>query len=324
MQFEPIYEYRPWGGQRLASLLTMVLPGHDPIGEAWVLSDRDDHRSLVSNGALKGWSINQLLQKYPEQMMGKLAKRFPRFPLLLKFLDVKGMLSVQVHPSDEHLDLLPEGETGKTEAWVVLDASDESRIFAGLKAGTSDEGLRRAIASGAVVDQLTSFVPKNGDAVFLPAGTVHTMGNGVVVFEVQQNSDVTFRLDDWGRVDPKTGKPRSLQVDKAIASIDFSEHLAGLVQPVLEEDGPVERRRLFDCKHFRVWRLTGLLPFTVGTPDVPRLLVCIEGNGHVKCGRASFAIKKGSVMLLPSELGVCLFKPKTPVVLLEIALPESA
>ena len=120
LRFEPIYEYRLWGGRRLADLLATPLPGNDPIGEAWVLSDRDDHASRIANGPLEGLTIRQLLEQSPEQMLGKSAPHFRRFPLLLKFLDARDVLSVQVHPADRQKDLLPPGESGKTEAWVVL------------------------------------------------------------------------------------------------------------------------------------------------------------------------------------------------------------
>ena len=130
LRFEPIYQYRIWGGRRLANLLSAPLPGHGPIGEAWVLSDRDDHASRIACGSLKGQTIAQVLEQFPEQVMGKLAGRFRRFPLPLKFLDAREMLSVQVHPDDLQKDLLPAGETGKTEAWVVLEAGTKSRIYA--------------------------------------------------------------------------------------------------------------------------------------------------------------------------------------------------
>ena len=122
LKFEPIYQYRLWGGRHLKDVLTTPLPDDIPIGEAWLLSDRKDHQSRVANGQLKGQTIRQLLEKFPEQLLGKLAGHFSRFPLLLKFLDAHEMLSVQVHPTDTHTDLLPAGETGKTEAWVVLEA----------------------------------------------------------------------------------------------------------------------------------------------------------------------------------------------------------
>jgi mannose-6-phosphate isomerase len=142
LRFEPIYQYRLWGGRRLGNLLTAPLPGDDPIGEAWVLSDRDDHASRVADGPLEGRTLGELLERYPEQMLGRLAGRYPRFPLLLKFLDVHELLSLQVHPADDRKDLLPAGETGKTEAWVVIEAGTKSRIYAGLKPGTTIDDLR--------------------------------------------------------------------------------------------------------------------------------------------------------------------------------------
>lgn len=208
LRFEPIFEYRVWGGRRLADILSAPLPGEGPIGEAWILSDRDEHMSHVANGSLRGRTIGELREQFPEQLMGALAHRFPRFPLLLKFLDAHKMLSVQVHPSDAHKDLLPAGETGKTEAWVVLEAGTESRIYAGLKPGTTAGILRRALTNDTVADHLVCIAPKPGDGVFIPAGTVHTLGGDIVVFEIQRNGDVTFRLYDWGHVDAKTGKPR--------------------------------------------------------------------------------------------------------------------
>jgi mannose-6-phosphate isomerase len=321
LRFEPIYQYRLWGGRRLAGLLTAPLPA-GPIGEAWILSDRQDHPSQVADGPLKGRTIGQLMEQCPEQMMGKLAGRFPRFPLLLKFLDCREMLSVQVHPSDAHKDLLPAGETGKTEAWVVLEAGPESHIYAGLKPGATVDILRRALADGTVAEHIACFTPKAGDGVFIPAGTVHTLGGGVVVFEVQQNSDVTFRLYDWGHVDAKTGRPRALQPDQALACIDFAHDAAGLVVPVVEAAAPVERERLFDCAPFRLWRLRGQAPFTVGAAGAPRVLVCIEGKGIVLHGGAAYEAGKGDVFLLPAVLGPCIFEPRGAVNVLEIEIPE--
>ena len=142
LRFKPIYQYRPWGGRRLAALLSTPLPANDPVGEAWLLSDREDHASVVADGPLSGRTIGQLLHDSPEQMMGKLAGRFPRFPLLLKFLDARDTLSVQVHPSDRQTNYIPAGESGKTEAWVVLETAPESHIYAGLKPGTTADDLR--------------------------------------------------------------------------------------------------------------------------------------------------------------------------------------
>jgi mannose-6-phosphate isomerase len=318
LRFEPIYQYRLWGGRRLADLLRAPLPGDGPIGEAWLLSDREDHPSRVADGSLKGQTIEQVLEQFPEQVMGKFAGRFRRFPLLLKFLDVREMLSVQVHPGKNEGD----AATAKTEAWVVLEAGTKSRIYAGLKSGASAAILRQALKDGTVADYLACFHPKPGDAVFNPAGMVHSLGGGVVVFEVQQNSDVTFRLFDWNHVDPKTGQPRPLQVDQALACINFGQCAGGRVAPVVEETSPVCRERLFHCDYFWLSRVRGESPFLVGAAGAPRVLVCIAGKGQLKHAGATYEIGKGDVLLLPAVLGACTFQPQGPVNMLEIEIPE--
>ena len=305
----------------MASLLSTPLPGDGPIGEAWVLSDRSEHQSQIANGPLKGQTLGQVMEQFREQLMGKLSLHFSHFPLLLKFLDASKMLSVQVHPSDAHSELIPAGETGKTEAWVVIEAEKGSHIYAGLKPGTTANALRHSLADNTIQDHLVSITPKPGDAVFIPAGTVHTLGNDVVVFEVQQNSDVTFRLYDWGHVDSKTKRPRPLQVDQAFACIEFGASEGGLVAARVETTAPVERERLFDCPAFLLWRLLGHGPFTVGATAEPRVLVCIAGSGQVTQAGTPYAVGKGDIWLLPAEAGECVFQPSGEVTLLEIAIP---
>jgi mannose-6-phosphate isomerase len=321
LRFDPIYQYRLWGGRRLASLLSTPLPGDGPIGEAWVLSDRTDHQSLVANGPLKFQALGQVMEQFREQLMGKLSSRFRRFPLLLKFLDAREMLSVQVHPSEAHPELIPAGDTAKTEAWVVIEAEKGSHIYAGLRSGTTASDLRQSLDDGTIAVHLEGISPKPGDAIFIPAGSVHTLGNDVVVFEVQQNSDVTFRLYDWGHVDAKTGKPRPLQVDQAFACIDFQGNAGGLVAPRVETTTPVERERLFDCPAFLLWRLIGQGQFPVGAAAEPRVLVGIEGSGQIMHNGTPYEIGKGDVWLLPAEAGECAFQPSGRVTLLEIAIP---
>jgi mannose-6-phosphate isomerase len=321
LRFEPIYQYRLWGGRRLASLLSAPLPGNDPVGEAWVLSDRTDHQSLIANGPLKGQTLGQMMKQFPEQLMGKLSSRFSRFPLLLKFLDAHEMLSVQVHPSDSPSELIPACDAAKTEAWVVIEAEKGSQIYAGLRPGTTACNLRQSLDDGTIADHLVSISPKPGDAVFIPAGTVHTLGNDVVVFEVQQNSDATFRLYDWGHIDPETKELRPLQVDQAFACIEFGSSDSGLVAAQVETTTPVERARLFDCHAFLLWRLLGQDLFTVGATAEPRVLVCIEGSGQVEHEGIPYAVGRGDVWLLPAVAGECAFQPSGEVTLLEIAIP---
>jgi mannose-6-phosphate isomerase len=305
----------------LANLLSTPLPGDGPIGEAGLLSDRDDHASVVASGPLQGQTIAQLLKEWPEQLLGKLAGRFRRFPLLLKFLDVQDTLSVQVHPSDRQTKYLPAGESGKTEAWVVQETGTKSRIYAGLNPATTTDSLRQAIANGTVAGQLASFTPQPGDGIFIPAGTVHSLGD-VVVFEVQENSDVTFRLYDWNHVDAKTGQPRPLQVDQAMACIDFAQGAIRPVAPLVDESKPVSRERLFDCEQFELWRFGGKSPFGVGAERTPRVLVCLAGDGQVEHKGANYAIGKGDVLLLPALVGACVCRPRGAISLLEISLPE--
>ncbi len=321
LQFAPIYQYRLWGGRRLGSLLSAQLPGDEPTGEAWQLSDRDDHPSRVADGPLKGMTIAQLAAQSPDELLGVFAGRLKRFPLLLKLLDVRQCLSVQVHPSDKYQSLIPIGETGKTEAWVVLENGPQARVFAGLRTVTTADRLRRALADGTVVDELAGFTPTPGDVVLIRAGTVHSLAN-VVVFEIQQNSDVTFRLYDWGHIDPRTLRLRPLQIEKALACIDFAQ---GAVMPLIPralERRPVLREKLIRCDQFGVTRNSGRLPFIVGKAATPRVLLGLAGRAELEYAGQSYAFCKGQVVLLPAVVGECLCRPDGAVSLLEISVPE--
>jgi len=307
LQFDPIFEYRPWGGRRLANLLSSELP-EGPV------SDRDDHTSHVASGEFKGRTIEQLIDRFPEDMLGRLAGRFTRFPLLLKFLDARDTLSVQVHP---------DGKDGKTEAWVVLESGEKGRVYAGLTEGTTEDDLRNALDDNELPGRLTWFHPVPGDAVFIPGGTVHSLGGDVVVFEIQQNSDVTYRLYDWGHVDRRTGQARPLQVDLALGAVDFAECEGGLVRPVVEDAAPLERESLFDCEYFTLNRLRGDSPFLVGAPGAPSALVCVAGAGQIEYDGDHYAVRQGDVFLLPSSIGTCTCLPDTSAItVLEIAIPE--
>ena len=321
MRFEPIYQYRPWGGRRLGSLLSTPLPGDEPIGEAWILSDRKDHASVVANGLLKGRTLGHLLEQAPEHLLGKLAAHYTRFPLLLKFLDVRKTLSVQVHPSDAYKELIPMGDTGKTEAWVVLEKGPDARIYAGLKAETTADVLRQAIDNGTVADRLASFAPQVGDGVFIRAGTVHSLRD-VVVFEVQENSDVTFRLYDWDTIDSKTGQRRPLQVDQAMACINFKQGAISPAIPRADKTKPLPWERLINCDHFGVWRINGEFPFVVGATGTCRVLVGIGGRGEIEHADINYPFSEGDVLLLPASVGECRCQPNGTVTVLEISLPE--
>lgn len=320
LKFEPIYQYRLWGGRRLAHLLSKPLPKDEPVGEAWLLSDRKDHASKVVDGPLKGKTITELMEKCPVELMGENNAHFKRFPLLLKFLDCHEVLSVQVHPSDGQTAYIPEGDTGKTEAWVVLETADDSIIYSGLKKGTTKKDLMEAIKTNSVSKKLHRFIPKIDDAVFIHSGTVHTLG-GAVVFEVQENSDVTFRLYDWDRKDPKTGKPRELQVEKAMACIDYNQVEIGPIIPVKSTEVK-NAELLFDNEHFKLWRIESDAQVDVGFKDEPVILVCIHGKGIMNFDKMDYTISKGEVMLLPATVGQLELHPNSKITVLQIAIPE--
>ncbi len=322
LHFEAIYKNTLWGGRRLEGLLGRPLPGGDPVGEAWVLSDQGDHPTRVTHGPLRGHTLRQLMESDASRILGPRANEAHRFPLLLKFLDARDTLSVQVHPHDKHVHLLPQGQRGKTEAWVVLHADPDSRIYAGLKPGLGADDLRRALRDRTVADCLATYTPRVGDCFFLPAGTVHALGGGVVLFEVQQNSDVTFRLYDWDRVDAKTGHPRQLHVDEALACTDFASPPTGPVRPIAEAEGPVQRERLVCCPYFQLWRVKTSVPFRAGAPGRCRVLVGLEGKAELTHQGRNYPIEKGDVVLLPAEVGAVDCRPNGAAVFLECGVAD--
>ncbi len=260
LRFQPIYQYRPWGGRRLADLLSAPLPGDGPIGEAWLLSDRDDHPSLVADGPLKGKTIGQILKESPENFLGNLAGHYARFPVLLKFLDVQETLSVQVHPSDAFKDLSLRAIPEKRKHAVVLEKGPEARIYAGLKPDTTPDVLRRAITNGTVADRLASFAPRLGDAVFIRAGTVHALSD-VVVFEIQEKQRChlsSIRLGPHRSEDLVSGG-LSKSTRQWPASISRKE-LVCAVTPQIHEQSPLPWEKLIHCDHFGVWRISGEFP----------------------------------------------------------------
>lgn len=319
LRFNPIFQYRLWGGRLLEDWMDTPLPD-GPIGEAWILSDRADHASVVAEGPLKGRTLTELMRDSKAALLGDAP--FERFPLLLKFLDVRQLLSVQVHPRDNMKAYIPDGESGKTEAWVVLRADPKSRIYAGLTPGTTADDLRHLTTKTAAI-HLSGFKPEVGQGVEIDAGTVHSLGDGVMVFEVQENSDVTYRLYDWDHIDNQTGKPRDLQIDQALACVDFGQGRIGPIKPVMETTAPARREKYFDNAHFRLWRLEGEIPFNVGADGEARILVCIDGAGHVEYNGQDYGMTRGAVILLPASIGVCRFRPNGMATVLEIAMPAS-
>lgn len=296
-----------WGGQRLGEVLGQPLPTDEPHGEAWILSDHALHRSVVANGPWAGRSLRDLMEHERSTLLGPAAETHPVFPWLVKFLDANDWLSVQVHPDDGQAQALWPGEGGKTEAWFILDTSPGSRIYAGLKPGVSRAQLLLALQSGKVVDCLHSFEPRPGDCVFLPAGTVHAVGGGVLMAEVQQTSDATFRLYDWDRVDA-SGKPRTLHIEPGMACIDLKR---GPVEPIRVK-GP-GRQALVRCPFFALDRQEERSPFTWGGEGKLQAIVALQGRGRLTTGEA---VAPGQCWLLPAALPPVECRPEPSLTLL--------
>jgi mannose-6-phosphate isomerase len=316
LKFEPIFRSALWGGRRLATLFASA-PADGPLAEAWVLSDQGDNLSRVANGPLAGATLRDLMRDRRRELLGVAADGHDEFPLLLKFIDARDRLSVQVHPDDEGAQQLAGAPRGKTEAWVVVRAEPGSQIYAGFRPGVSREQFEAALAACSTEELLYSFEPKVGDCVFLPAGIVHAIGGGLMVFEVQQTSDITFRLHDWGRVDPKTGRPRELHVEQALACTDFASGPRRPAWPSLDHAGPVERERLVQCDYFRLYRYRGSRPFVHDGGGAGSVLVGLEGEITVHGGDRQESLRPGEVLLLPATLGRVECVPVGPYTMLE-------
>jgi mannose-6-phosphate isomerase len=322
LTFEPIFKSMLWGGRRLPGYLGKPDPHPDPIGEAWVLSDVDGSLSRVASGPLAGKTLRDLTHEYLLDVFGPHAPPDGRFPLLLKFIDARQELSVQVHPNDKQAEeLVGPGKKGKTEAWVILDADPAtSRVYAGFRDGVTADHFRAAMTGKTTPDTLHCFTPKPGDCVFLEAGTVHAIGANILLFEVQQTSDITYRLYDWDRVDAKTGQPRELHVDYGLLCSDFAR---GPCHPVSPADAgrPHRCEKLVECEFFALARHIDARPFRVGEAGRCRAVVGVEGRAELVWNDRGFPVGPGSVVLLPAAVGECRAVPKGPVTLLECALP---
>jgi mannose-6-phosphate isomerase len=307
LRFEPAFKTMLWGGTRLRPYFGQ-LPSDEPTGEAWVLSDVDGTESVVANGPFRGRTLRQLLAEYPREILGGAEPVPGRFPLLLKFIDTRQALSVQVHPDDRLAARKKPGQNGKTEAWVVVGTSPESTIYSGFVEGMTEAKFRAALETKTVPQTLHAFAPAVGDCLFLEAGTVHAIGAGLMVFEVQQTSDITYRLYDWDRVDAKTGRPRELHVEDGLESANFASGPCRPVVPVRRGDWDV----LVECPFFTLRHANRTESLTVPA-DGARAVVCIQGHGTLD----GEPMKPGDTVLVPACLGGYDLAPDGPMRVLE-------
>jgi mannose-6-phosphate isomerase len=248
LQFHPVLKRIRWGGRRLGTVLGKPIGDGDDYAESWEIADCGGDQTIVAEGCFAGRSLAQLVEAEGSTLFGE-GHRPPHFPLLIKFLDCNDRLSVQVHPNNEQARRMGRGDNGKTEAWFILEAKPESVIYAGLKPGVDRSALEKHLDAGTVEECLHCFPARRGDCVFVPAGTVHALGEGILLAEVQQSSNVTFRLFDWGRLGTD-GKPRELHRDESLECIDFERGPVSPVDPQAVERGFERIEDLVRCDYF--------------------------------------------------------------------------
>jgi mannose-6-phosphate isomerase len=315
-----------WGGRRLGTLLGKPLPPQGTYGESWEISDHASHFSVVASGPQRGKTLRQLMEQDAPSLLGRAAARYPTFPWLVKLLDAADWLSVQVHPPQDRVGRLWPGEHSKTEAWFILDAAPGSRVYAGLLPGVDEPRLRAALDDGRAAECLHSFAPRPGDCIFLPAGTVHAVGGSVMMAEVQQTSDATFRLYDWDRIGAD-GKPRQLHIEEALQCIDWH---AGPVQPVHASGYPVIgetaprtplSQQLVSCPYFTLHHLRQIEPFRVGGSGRMQVVIVLHGRGRIEADER-IPLSPGLTVLLPDACDTVEIQPDGPLGLLLSTLPE--
>ncbi len=310
LRFDPIFRRYLWGGRRLGTVLGKAIGPGDDYAESWEIVDHGEDQSRVAAGPLAGVTLGELVRERGAELFGR-HHPLEQFPLLFKFLDASKTLSVQVHPNDDQGARLDPPDGGKTEAWVILDVAPGSLIYSGLKRGFDRAALEREVSRGTSELCLHRFEPHVGDCVFLPAGTVHALGAGLLVAEIQQSSDTTYRLHDWNRVGPD-GKPRDLHIEKALDVTDFDR---GPVHPVSPQ--PTDRAgvsRLVACDQFVLdrWEYDGSNRQTdefnsaglaVGGDDRFHILVVLAGEVSILGDPSSRPLQRGQTLLAPASVG---------------------
>jgi mannose-6-phosphate isomerase len=316
LRFRPILRQYVWGGRRLAEL-GKPLGDAGQYAESWEIVDHGSDQSIVVDGPCAGMKLHDLVLQHGPALFGRHHPR-QQFPLLFKFLDCRQTLSVQVHPNDEQAARLDPPDLGKTEAWIVLAAAQGGRIYAGLRPGVNRQVLERQLAAGNVVDCLHQFEPRLGDCVLVEAGTVHALGAGLLVAEIQQASDTTYRLFDWNRMD-RDGKPRPLHIPEALETIDYARGPVGPIVP--QPAGTPAVERLVACQKFVVDRWHIELAHRLATENRFHILAVIEGVLALKSGGGISSLRRGETVLVPACCPEVELASPSRAVVLDMYLP---
>lgn len=303
LKFQAIYKEKIWGGDRLSKLYKRELPNKS-IGESWEIAAHSNGTSIVENGIYQGKSITELIDKYQEKLLGKKIKFIKNkpFPLLIKILDANAKLSVQVHPDNDYAARV-ENELGKTEMWYILEAHPEAKLIYGLKSGTKKEEFAKAIKNGCPEKYLNEVEVEKGDIFYMPSGTIHAIKEGILLAEIQQNSDTTYRVHDWNRLG-KDGSPRQLHINRALDVINFQEKsLKAKSIPLIIDYKDYTRSILAACPYFVTEKIQVKNDYQLNlNSDRFYIIMNLQGEGTLTVTEKDYKINSGDTYFLPAKL----------------------
>ena len=308
LKFTPICKDKIWGGNKLNEILNKKYPELPNCGESWEISGIQDEVSIVSNGFLKGNNLEELIEVYMGDIVGeKIYEKFgTEFPLLIKYIDANDNLSIQVHPNDE-LSLERHDAYGKTEMWYVVQADPGANLISGFNRKIDKEGYLKYFKNGQLEEILNYEVVKAGDVFFMPAGRVHAIGKGIVVAEIQQTSDVTYRIYDFNRVDDK-GNPRELHTELAVDAIDYKFESNYRTDYTEVDNDPV---KLIECQYFttNILTLTQSIERDFTSLDTFVIYVCLDGEYIFQWEEQTISVQKGESVLIPALIDMFTLSP---------------
>ncbi len=320
IKFEPILKEKIWGGQKLVNLFGKKSNKHN-IGESWEVSGVEENESIVSNGALQGKTIREVIQYYTSDFLGgKVYHVFgEKFPLLIKFIDAREALSIQVHPNDDQAKL-KHNSFGKTEMWYIMQADDEGNLIVGFKNDSSKEAYKKHLNENSLLEILNVDAVAKDDVYFIPAGRVHAIGAGVLLAEVQQTSDITYRIYDWQRKDSQ-GNERELHIEDALEVIDFSskDSYKTNFNKLINKANPI-----VSCNYFssNFLSLDNVLKINHDDKDSFVIYMCVAGNAKFNTSFTSESLSAGETLLVPAAMKEITIKPADDTCeLLEIYIP---
>jgi mannose-6-phosphate isomerase len=317
LKFTPISKYRMWGGDKLNTVLNKQFE-QQQVGESWEISDVKGEQTLVANGSLSGKTLKELISTYQSELVGtNVYDKFGAdFPFLIKFIDAKTPLSIQVHPHD-HIAKERHDSFGKNEMWYIMDADYEAEIIVGFNKELTKESYTEQLQNESLLEVLNKEQTSAGDAFYIPTGRVHAIGAGVLLAEIQQTSDVTYRIYDYNRVDKATGETRELHNDLALDVIDFSVHDS---YKTIYNNKPNTSNQLIHTDYFRSNILTIDQSFKKDYSDIDSFVIyiCTEGALELTTDQGSYSLKKGETLLLPACVNQVVLAPTQEAKLLEV------